>query len=671
MMKALFERSRELSKLGFAVSLPIAGYLAVNPNLPSSSSSENADSRAAGRAASHVSAAGGRNLKDEIHIHENEEALANIIHVNSSTTNTTLAISAIKDHPQRSKKLFNEEGFLLSPLKQLPLQHPESSLMRLTHTELEANEVEMEQVIESIREREHGPLIDYYGSKNKQVAVREIEDQLKINMLKVKSLSLKIQSLNEDTQLLRIQDSEYSGAIGELESVIMVINGLIRALKSALWHSNQKMAVLEDNKNDEVEANTKLIMGFEDEDNSLSKIKLSAEQKNSEPIDRLELEDNVASSGFTPKVQEVEELDANSSIEENENEREINLPPDDNTAEIQEMQHFWEINTCFECDQRIESSTDEAAEICTSESISAKSENKYEQKNSELIDRLGFETNIASSCCSPKGQEVEEELESNHSIEENQEEREIEHQSDDHDEEIVKMLNVCQVNPCSKCEQRVESSTKNAAESCKKERWNDNTEKKSKHYVIEYANLGIDQRNRYQRDFDTGNFSSQQIRNEPMSCSSDTSSMTSNCSVVRSKHQSSRRKKVFSKLKRMFLGKHNGNKGTTIANETHMSSANSDTHESVSSSCLDDDDDVRRNSFDSDLACFSEELEYSATKHLLETKPSGERWKSNTAWCQSCFRSPFEVPQTKIFAVQDEDISALGKGNQRKPAHGN
>ncbi|URE05910.1 protein CHUP1, chloroplastic-like [Musa troglodytarum] len=524
-------------RLGFAVSVPLAGYFLANPRPAASASSAGAESRAAvGKSDVPVSSGGVRNLKDEIHIQEIEEALANILHGTSTTRTTTMAINSIQEHSASSKDSWDEDGSLLPQLKQLSPRDPEGSLMKLTHGELGVEKVDMEQEIAYLQERDRSNLINH---------LRELEDQLRIKMMKANGLPLQVQSLNEEYQSPRIQDSAHLGAIGELESVEMMINRLLIVLKSHWLYSRQKGLTISDDKNQ------KMPMEVEAERSNFS---------------------NAYSNS--------------------------------------------------------------------------------EQKNLMLIQRLESAENLASSCSAAAGQEVEA-PETNYTIEANETARDVGQQSDDDSKEIVEALGVRLIEDCSNFEQRKpEFSSEKGEESCTSELVSAETEKKAEEIVDGHANLDNVEKNLHLEESDT---QVPENRDEPMNSSSGVSSTTSSGSVGKSKHQSPHRRKLLSKLKKMLLGKHSHSKEKIYRNKTP-------TRESISA-CSSDD--ARSTSSHSMLSWFMEED--ALADGLSKTKSSDDRWKSNSAWCQSFFRHSIGILQAKSCDLRDEDIAACCRSNQGEP----
>lgn len=240
--------------------------------------------------------------------------MANIIHGTSDITNSTMAISAIKGTSANIIKSWVEEGCHLPPGKQFPL-YRESVIKRLTYTEPQAKKVEMEQ---EIQEHKISHSVDCCILNDQQNLMREIEEQLKINIIKAKYLYMKIYSQNKEHHHLGIWNPDCWEMIREFESVIMVVDCLIRALKSDWWHLSHKMAALEpkriammDNKiEDKQQGDAKIedhskTVEMKNEKTNLRNLTMSSKSKILELIDKLEITDNLAATGCSPNNQEV------------------------------------------------------------------------------------------------------------------------------------------------------------------------------------------------------------------------------------------------------------------------------------------------------------------------------------------------------------------------------
>ncbi|KAK1286190.1 hypothetical protein QJS10_CPB20g00404 [Acorus calamus] len=114
-------------------------------------------------------------------------------------------------------------------------------------TEEESKMVRMEQEIMNLRntvkelkERERNlemRLLEYYGLKEQDSIVKELENQLKISSMEVKIYALKIESLEADKNRLESQVLDYTSVVSELTSA----RAKIRKLKRNLCVKEQKI----------------------------------------------------------------------------------------------------------------------------------------------------------------------------------------------------------------------------------------------------------------------------------------------------------------------------------------------------------------------------------------------------------------------------------------------
>lgn len=243
--------------------------------------------------------------------------MAKIMHGTSDFTNTTLVISAIQRTSPSIIKSRVEEGCHLPPVKQLPV-YPERIIKQPTYAESEAKKVEMEQEIAGIQEKKRSHSLDFCVSNNQQDLMREIEEQLKINIMKANNLYIKFHSQNEENHHLVIWNPECWGMIRELASVIMVVDCLIRALQSDWWHLSHKMAALEpkritmmNNKTEDKQhgdakiKDSSTMLEMETKKRNLINLNMSTEAKILELVDKLEVAENLASCSCSPNDQEV------------------------------------------------------------------------------------------------------------------------------------------------------------------------------------------------------------------------------------------------------------------------------------------------------------------------------------------------------------------------------
>ncbi|KAG1346275.1 putative protein CHUP1, chloroplastic [Cocos nucifera] len=287
----------------------------------------------AGKSATAGAATGSRTvLKDELPIIRSEEALAKIIHGTSTSTITTAA--AVLGSSPICKSSDDEEEFLLPEFNQIVVKEfetaqqdleasakiPMSSKSDVKDVEMELEIAYLRNLVQCLQEREKSlelQMLEYYGLKEQEATVRELENRLKMNMMEVKLLSLKIESLQDENQKLKIQVSDYSRVMTELESARSMIKLLKKKLKSdgeqardKLASLQQKIAVLQENehkdgKNDvEVESKLKRLKEVENEAAELRKENSRLVQEKLDLMQKLESATQMISSA-TLKAPEV------------------------------------------------------------------------------------------------------------------------------------------------------------------------------------------------------------------------------------------------------------------------------------------------------------------------------------------------------------------------------
>ncbi|XP_010939030.1 protein CHUP1, chloroplastic [Elaeis guineensis] len=421
-MKGLVEGDKKdmkplIFKLGVALALSIAGYFASRfhsrPRLPPppASSPASDEPENAGRSATARAATGGtRSLKDELPIIRSEEALAKIIRGTSASTISTTTTTVLGSSPI-CKSSEDEEEFLLPEFNQIVVREFETAQQDLEastkipmNSKLDIKDVEMEleiaylrNLVHSLQEREKClelQMLEYYGLKEQEATVRELENRLKMNTMEVKLLSLKIESLQDENQKLKNQVLDYSRVMTELESARSMIKLLKKKLKSdgeqardKLASLQQKIAVLQENehkdgKNDvEVESNLKRLKEVEDEATELRKENSRLVQEKLDLMQKLESTTQMISSA-TLKAPGAEVLEEVCCLrEENKNlAREIEQLQTDRCADVEELVYLRWINACLRYELRnYQAPPGKTAARDLSRSLSPTSEDKAKQ----------------------------------------------------------------------------------------------------------------------------------------------------------------------------------------------------------------------------------------------------------------------------------------------------
>lgn len=251
--------------------------------------------------------------------------MAEIIHGTSSSPISSSTTTFLGSSPI-CKSSEDVEEFLLPEFNQIVVrefeaaqQDLEASIKIPMTSKFDIKDVEMEleiaylrNLVQSLQEREKSlelQMLEYYGLKEQEATVRELENRLKMNMMEVKLLSLKIESLQDENQKLKTQVLDYSRVMTELESARSMIKLLKRKLKSdgeqardKLASLQQSIAVLQENehkdgKNDvEFESRLKRLKEVEDEAAELRKENSRLVQEKLDLMQKLESPTQMISS---------------------------------------------------------------------------------------------------------------------------------------------------------------------------------------------------------------------------------------------------------------------------------------------------------------------------------------------------------------------------------------
>ncbi|KAJ0985520.1 hypothetical protein J5N97_003876 [Dioscorea zingiberensis] len=395
-------------KLGLGLALSVAGYL-FSQFWP----------RRRRRRRSSSPAAGVGGLKDEIFASKSGEEEARMFKCTSMAT--TAVVSLLPD----KKSCEDDEGFLLPEFNELVTEEFETT-QKEDHSgnspvnqTLKSSECEdylaLKQEIDDLRnlvnsykgrERElETQLIEYYGLKEQNAAVGELQNRLKISTVEAKLLSLKIESLQDENKKLREELSDYLRVMNELKAAEAKINMLERTLRSDREVAKEKIAELlkrvtmlqerelEDGGNDpEIE---KRLKGLEDEVADLRKVNSLLAQEKSDLEKRLESSQMLYSSSQYTLEEVTEKLN-----------KEIEQLQIDRCADVEELVYLKWINACLRYELRnYQPSPGKTVARDLSKCLSPKSEEKAKQLILEYGNAGIHDTNtslldVDSDCCS-------------------------------------------------------------------------------------------------------------------------------------------------------------------------------------------------------------------------------------------------------------------------------
>ncbi|OVA14458.1 hypothetical protein BVC80_1361g10 [Macleaya cordata] len=385
-----------LIKLGVAFALSFAGFVysqlrtkrlrqsSTPPSSPSCSSS----------GVNKINVGGKVGFKDELRslpatpssgdvsiAHENYE---DTLHEKVATENTTVGLSPKSTN---SKHSGDEEGLLLPEFNDIvhkefeipsnstgvsPKKEVETptSFRRVTEKETDQEIINLRNMVRVLRERERHleiQLLEYYGLKEQETAVMELQNRLKINTMEAKLFTLKIESLQADNQRLEAQVADYSRVMAELESARAKIKMLKRKIRTDGEHNKeelsslkQKVANLQDqefravwNNDPDVQKKLQRLKELEDESAELRKANLRLQRENTELARRLESTQILASSVLeAPETEELKETNHHLREENNELGKEIERLQANRCADVEELVYLRWLNACLRYELR-------------------------------------------------------------------------------------------------------------------------------------------------------------------------------------------------------------------------------------------------------------------------------------------------------------------------------
>lgn len=246
-----------------------------------------------------------------------EDTKAKIISGNSvhtTTTTRTTTTAALVPLAPKCRSLPDDEGYLLPEFSEMVLNEfgrdidsiPTTPAARVREDVSNDHEVhKLRDLVRSLQEREKTlelQLLEYYGLQEQDAAVRELENQLKINNVESKLYVLKIESLESENQRLQMQLSENSKIISELEATRAKCRLLKKKLISDAEQAKEQITSLqkivdslqhkqtdEEKIHVEVEKKLKRLEELEKEATELRAANSRLQQENAHLIRRLEV----------------------------------------------------------------------------------------------------------------------------------------------------------------------------------------------------------------------------------------------------------------------------------------------------------------------------------------------------------------------------------------------
>ncbi|XWS12015.1 hypothetical protein CRYUN_Cryun37aG0054000 [Craigia yunnanensis] len=298
--------------------------------------------------------------------------------------------------------LVEEFDFIASagPSPKQEVETPRSDLdTPRTFRSAEKDEYEQEikhlrNMVRVLRQRERNledQLLEYYGLKEQETANLELQNRLKINNMKAKLFTLKIESLQSENQRLEGQVAGRAKVVAELESA----RSKIKVLKKKLRHEaeqnreqilnlQKRVASLQEQElkapenNQDIESKLQRLKVLEGEAEELRKSNRRLQIENSEMARKLESTQILANYVLEDPEREAFNEISNCLRQENEDlTKQIEQLQADRCADVEELVYLRWINACLRYELRnYQPPADKTVARDLSKSLSPKSEEK-------------------------------------------------------------------------------------------------------------------------------------------------------------------------------------------------------------------------------------------------------------------------------------------------------
>ncbi|MCD7446782.1 hypothetical protein HAX54_016875 [Datura stramonium] len=227
----------------------------------------------------------------------------------------------------------------------------------------------LKNIVKTLEERERTleiQLLEYYGLKEQETAIMELQNQLKINNVEAKIFGLKIESLMADKMRLETQVSDYAKVVSELEAAKVKIKQLKKKVRSEADHSKEHFLALQERvmklheqekKIVEAESDVQLklqkLKDLENQADELRKSNQSLRKANSDLAHRLESVQIIASSVLENEEKEALKEETQQLRKQNEDlTKEVEQLQADRCNDAEELVYLRWINACLRYELR-------------------------------------------------------------------------------------------------------------------------------------------------------------------------------------------------------------------------------------------------------------------------------------------------------------------------------
>ncbi|XP_031267708.1 protein CHUP1, chloroplastic isoform X3 [Pistacia vera] len=224
-------------------------------------------------------------------------------------------------------------------------------------------------MVKMLRERERNleiQLLEYYGLKEQETAVMELQNRLKINNMETKLLTLKIESLQANNRRLEAQVADYEKIVAELEAARSKIKVLKKKLRSEAEHNKEQILVLQKRvaklqeqdykaaaSDPDTQAKLQRLKVLEDEAEELRKSNMKLQLENSELAKKLDSTQMLAISVMeNPEMEALKETSDHLKQENESLTKEIEQLQADKCVGVEELVYLKWINACLRYELR-------------------------------------------------------------------------------------------------------------------------------------------------------------------------------------------------------------------------------------------------------------------------------------------------------------------------------
>ncbi|XP_047960244.1 protein CHUP1, chloroplastic isoform X2 [Salvia hispanica] len=321
----------------------------------------------------------------------------------------------------------DRDGFLFHELDQLVKEYDMetddasrrksglSSEHKVEPTEEEEREiVSLRRKVQILEEREkilESQLLEYYGLKEQENAVLELQNRLRVHNMEAKLYNIKIESLQSDNKKLQAKVADYEKVVAELESAQAKITLLRKKLRFEAEQNREQILRLQEKVMKLQDQDSKAVEADQDSERNHRLEKELEETKrynHSLKLENLELAQKIESLQILAKStlddKEVQALKEESQLLRRQNEdfrKEIDQLQADRCTDVEELVYLRWINACLRYELRnYQPGPDETIARDLSKTLSPKSE----EKAKKLI--LAYANREGTGCKDPDLEEL-------------------------------------------------------------------------------------------------------------------------------------------------------------------------------------------------------------------------------------------------------------------------